>query len=235
MSGGTDSSITPGLGTFFLHLSGHFLPNRGRRLLPIPYATKGMDVSLGGILAAAEAYTRDKRFRPDGSNLKQTNSIRTGSSNRDDDDDRDGVEGTRKAGIRVQTRLTQDERRAQALKGGLQTELQDVGLSRQSSSSVPPAGSPSEQDTTAASGLSGQLDLNLDDVTKLDEKDEEQEEDIITPADLCFSLQETVFAMLVEITERAMAHVGGREVLIVGGVGCELVQNPRSQAAWGFV
>jgi N6-L-threonylcarbamoyladenine synthase len=46
-------------------------------------------------------------------------------------------------------------------------------------------------------------------------------DDIITPADLCFSLQETVFAMLVEITERAMAHVGSKEVLIVGGVGCE--------------
>ncbi|XP_035720466.1 probable tRNA N6-adenosine threonylcarbamoyltransferase isoform X3 [Vespa mandarinia] len=41
-----------------------------------------------------------------------------------------------------------------------------------------------------------------------------------TPEDLCFSLQETVFAMLIEITERAMAHVGANEVLIVGGVGC---------------
>lgn len=41
-----------------------------------------------------------------------------------------------------------------------------------------------------------------------------------TAADLCFSLQETVFAMLVETTERAMAHIGSREVLIVGGVGC---------------
>ncbi|XP_063363339.1 tRNA N6-adenosine threonylcarbamoyltransferase [Cydia amplana] len=41
-----------------------------------------------------------------------------------------------------------------------------------------------------------------------------------TPEDLCFSLQETVFAMLVEITERAMAHCGSDEVLIVGGVGC---------------
>lgn len=41
-----------------------------------------------------------------------------------------------------------------------------------------------------------------------------------TRADLCFSLQETVYAMLVEITERAMAHVGSKEVLIVGGVGC---------------
>lgn len=43
-----------------------------------------------------------------------------------------------------------------------------------------------------------------------------------TPADLCFSLQETLFAMLVEITERAMAHCGKNDVLIVGGVGCNL-------------
>lgn len=40
-----------------------------------------------------------------------------------------------------------------------------------------------------------------------------------TPEDLCFSLQETVFAMLVETTERALAHCGSKEVLIVGGVG----------------
>lgn len=41
-----------------------------------------------------------------------------------------------------------------------------------------------------------------------------------SPEDLCFSLQETCFAMLIETTERAMAHVGSDEVLIVGGVGC---------------
>lgn len=91
---------------------------RGTRLLPLPYATKGMDVSLSGILSSTEAYTLDKRFRPDG-------------------------------------------------------KARDA-----------------------------------DDV------------DIITPSDLCFSLQETVYSMLVEITERAMAHIGSREVLIVGGVGC---------------
>ncbi|CAK0759065.1 hypothetical protein CVIRNUC_002668 [Coccomyxa viridis] len=43
-----------------------------------------------------------------------------------------------------------------------------------------------------------------------------------TPADLCFSMQETIFAMLVEITERAMAHCNTPDVLIVGGVGCNL-------------
>jgi N6-L-threonylcarbamoyladenine synthase len=53
------------------------------------------------------------------------------------------------------------------------------------------------------------------------QQDDEQEgSSTITKADLCFSLQETVFAMLVEITERAMAHTGQQEVLIVGGVGC---------------
>ena len=44
-----------------------------------------------------------------------------------------------------------------------------------------------------------------------------------------FMIQETVFAMLVEITERAMAHVGSNEVLIVGGVGC----NERLQEMMG--
>lgn len=62
-----------------------------------------------------------------------------------------------------------------------------------------------------------------------------------TAEDLCFSLQETIFAMLVETTERAMAHVNSNEVLIVGGVGCTarrahpfqtLTQSPRAQATF---
>ncbi|KAF8622225.1 hypothetical protein AX15_007166 [Amanita polypyramis BW_CC] len=102
---------------------------KGKRLLPLPYTTKGMDVSLSGILTSTEAYTLDRRFR----------------TGREPDDD----SGT----------------------------------------------------------------------------------DIITPADLCFSLQETVFAMLVEITERAMAHIGSKEVLIVGGVG----SNERLQGMMGIM
>ncbi|QRV84201.1 glycoprotease/Kae1 family metallohydrolase [Ceratobasidium sp. AG-Ba] len=100
---------------------------KGKKLIHLPYTTKGMDVSLSGLLTATEAYTLDKRFKPDGE--------------------------------------------------------------------------PNEAD------------------------------DSITPADLCFSLQETVFAMLVEITERAMAHVGSKEVLMVGGVGC----NERLQEMMGIM
>ncbi|KAG8924454.1 putative tRNA threonylcarbamoyladenosine biosynthesis protein kae1 [Tulasnella sp. 418] len=105
------------------------LAKKGKRMFPLPYATKGMDLALSGILTAIELYTTDKRFRP-----------------------------------------------------------------------------------------------------ALDAEDNGQD-DIMTPADLCFSLQENVFAMLVEITERAMAHVGSKEVLIVGGVGC----NERLQEMMGIM
>lgn len=98
---------------------------KGKRLISLPYTTKGMDVSLSGILTSTETLTRHKNFR-----TTET-----------------GEEGT------------------------------------------------------------------------------------YTPADLCFSLQETVFAMLVEITERAMAHIGSKEVLIVGGVGC----NERLQEMMGIM
>ncbi|MDD2666828.1 MAG: bifunctional N(6)-L-threonylcarbamoyladenine synthase/serine/threonine protein kinase [Methanocellales archaeon] len=37
--------------------------------------------------------------------------------------------------------------------------------------------------------------------------------------DVCYSFQETAFAMLVEVTERALAHIGKDDVLLVGGVG----------------
>ncbi len=46
--------------------------------------------------------------------------------------------------------------------------------------------------------------------------------------DLCFSLQETAFAMCAEVAERALAHTGKKELLLVGGVGankrfCEML------------
>lgn len=50
--------------------------------------------------------------------------------------------------------------------------------------------------------------------------EEKQNENQYTMTDLCYSLQETIFAMLIEITERTMAHCGQNSVLIVGGVGC---------------
>ncbi len=38
--------------------------------------------------------------------------------------------------------------------------------------------------------------------------------------DLCFSVQETVFAMLLEVSERALAHCDKKELLLGGGVAC---------------
>jgi len=47
--------------------------------------------------------------------------------------------------------------------------------------------------------------------------------------DLCFSVQETCFAMLAEVVERALAHTEKKELLLVGGVGankrfCEMLE-----------
>jgi len=47
--------------------------------------------------------------------------------------------------------------------------------------------------------------------------------------DIAYSVQETAFAMLTEVTERAMAHVGKDEVLLGGGV----AQNRRLQEMIG--
>ena len=106
------------------------LTRRGKRLVALPYGTKGMDVTLAGLLASTETYTRDPRYR--------------------------------------------------------------------------------SWDTPASQAQAQGRELP-----------EGEDTDVITPQDLCFSLQETTFAMLVEITERAMAHVGAKDVMIVGGVGCE--------------
>ena len=45
-------------------------------------------------------------------------------------------------------------------------------------------------------------------------------------ADICYSVQETAFAMLVEIAERALAHTGKQSLVLGGGVAC----NARLQA-----
>ena len=81
------------------------------------------------------------------------------------------------------------------------------------------------------SGILASIDLIAKDLKANPDTRDPITGEVITTADLCFSLQETIFAMLVEITERAMAHVGSSQVLIVGGVGC----NERLQEMMGLM
>ena len=79
------------------------------------------------------------------------------------------------------------------------------------------------------SGILTALSRHYQNAQKPDEPKESKEQsavesnqkEIFSKADYCYSLQETVFAMLVEVTERALAHIHASEVLIVGGVGCK--------------
>lgn len=59
--------------------------------------------------------------------------------------------------------------------------------------------------------------------------------------DVCFSLQETAFAMVLEVAERAMAHTGKDELLLGGGVACnerlramaqQMAQERGARAYW---
>lgn len=56
----------------------------------------------------------------------------------------------------------------------------------------------------------------------------------IAKEDLCYSLQETCFAMLTEVTERALAHCEKGEVILIGGVAankrfCEMLDKMCSE------
>lgn len=67
----------------------------------------------------------------------------------------------------------------------------------------------------------------------------EGEEDVIDLTEeekrkiqICYSLQHHIFSMLIEITERAIAFTNSKEVIIVGGVGCNLfLQNMMKKMA----
>jgi N6-L-threonylcarbamoyladenine synthase len=62
------------------------------------------------------------------------------------------------------------------------------------------------------------MDITLSGIlTNLKQKFESKKYSI---EDLSYSLQETVFAMLVETAERALAHTGKNELLLGGGVAC---------------
>ncbi len=61
-----------------------------------------------------------------------------------------------------------------------------------------------------------------------------------TDRDLCFSMQESCFAMLTEVTERALAHTNKNEVLLTGGVAAnkrlqkmiEVMAKERGSKSW---
>ncbi|KAJ1936756.1 putative tRNA threonylcarbamoyladenosine biosynthesis protein kae1 [Linderina macrospora] len=75
------------------------------------------------------------------------------------------------------------------------------------------------------------MDVSFSGILSFIENLAKSQPDKYSPEDLCYSLQENMFAMLVEITERAMAHIGSKEVLVVGGVGC----NERLQEMMGIM
>ncbi|MEA3248083.1 MAG: KEOPS complex N(6)-L-threonylcarbamoyladenine synthase Kae1 [Nanoarchaeota archaeon] len=73
----------------------------------------------------------------------------------------------------------------------------------------------------AFSGLQTKLKNLLDkNSLSLEKKDSSEAKKLSYLRDLSYSMQEVVFAMLVEAAERALAHTGKKELLLGGGVAC---------------
>jgi tRNA A37 threonylcarbamoyltransferase TsaD len=68
----------------------------------------------------------------------------------------------------------------------------------------------------ALSGILTNLRQKLESKSQRDDSGEPK----YSLSDLAYSLQEVVFAMLVETAERALAHTGKKELLLGGGVAC---------------
>ena len=64
------------------------------------------------------------------------------------------------------------------------------------------------------------MDVSFSGLSTFLDKFVKEQGERVSASDLCYSLQEVAFSMLVEITERAVAHTQSDTVLIVGGVGC---------------
>ncbi|CAD7060502.1 unnamed protein product [Tilletia caries] len=175
---------------------------KGKKLLPLPYATKGMDVALSGILSAVEAYTKSKHFVPSPNSSDANKAVKgPGGGYRADTQSKSGIDGMGK------------------LANGPNVSLDGRHLSSSSAPASAPTSAPTSSPSTVSREAPPPSQIEPDDPNAF------------TAADLCFSLQETVFAMLVEITERAMAHIRSSEVLIVGGVG----SNERLQHMMGIM
>jgi len=68
----------------------------------------------------------------------------------------------------------------------------------------------------ALSGILTNLKQKLESKSQRDDSGEPK----YSLCDLAYSMQETIFAMLVETAERALAHTGKKELLLGGGVAC---------------
>ncbi|KAK0531212.1 putative tRNA threonylcarbamoyladenosine biosynthesis protein kae1 [Tilletia horrida] len=183
---------------------------RGKKLLPLPYATKGMDVALSGILSAVEAYTKSKHFVPSPNSSNANKPVKgPGGGYRADPLSKSGIDGMGKLANGPNVSLDGRHTHSASAESATTTQSQDQSQNQQ------------------------QKKKKLQQSRQCQQPDDEQGKDpnTFTAADLCFSLQETVFAMLVEITERAMAHIRSSEVLIVGGVG----SNERLQQMMGIM
>ena len=175
---------------------------KGKNYIEIPYIVKGMDVSFSGILSFMEDLVKNKQKNNNNNALnKKRNRPASNESNSNITDLKKEIPNVNNTAMIVENNSNIDK-----IKNNI------------SQKKIP--------FTTETAKENKEFTSN-DNSNQNNSNNKENQEDPgwnipYSKADLCYSLQETIFAMLVEITERAMAHTNSKEVLLVGGVGCNI-------------
>jgi len=195
------------------------LAKKGINYIEIPYIVKGMDVSFSGILSFMEDLVKNKQKNSNSNTLNKkrnrtTVNIESKSNNNHNNVNKEKATLTNPSGICVENNSN--------IINNITNSISQNEIQPQSQQQTTNENKEFNSDFNKNNSGINNFNINHNSNNK-ENKDNDSDWNLpYSKADLCFSLQETIFAMLVEITERAMAHTNSKEVLLVGGVGCNV-------------
>lgn len=192
-------------------------------LLPLPYAVKGMDLSFSGILTRLEDLVGVMhRFRRRRQNYRQDTQVCAGQSAAEFSKQGNcGVSSSNSVALEAGgIRVPPEQRRAEeadAVDWGAQSpgpEPTDIARTagndkrKRKTKAGPLAGSDARQQGEKGEGKGKKLGRGGEEFF------EGVPVHLLNPESLCYSAQEVIFAMLTEVTERAMALYHANQVLV---------------------
>ncbi|CDJ51283.1 glycoprotease family domain-containing protein, putative [Eimeria brunetti] len=191
-------------------------------------AEGGMDVAFSGLLTKAEEaihrmhkqqQRQQRRLQQQQQQQQQGNNSVGGGEGMGEAKTETKTDGGNAAGFKTKEEAEKMAKRMRTKRSGCSSSSSSSSKNTSNQRKKNPAaragaeGRIASKPAAAAAAAAAADNDNVDD-------SEDDDEMVITPELICYSLQEYMFAMLVEITERAMALYHSNSVLVVGGVGC---------------
>jgi N6-L-threonylcarbamoyladenine synthase len=201
------------------------LAKKGKNYIEIPYIVKGMDVSFTGILSFMEDLVKNKRKNKSKNRNNNDFNLNKKRDRKDIQDSSSSIPINSSISTEIKLIANEIEKENDINKNSIKKDNKNGNEYKEKTINIINQNIIIKNPKEIKSQKERNKNKNLN-IIELESKSElELESELNLPyskEDLCYSLQETIFAMLVEITERAMAHTNSKEVLLVGGVGCNV-------------